>query len=124
VLLITAVLDDGSLRRLLETAAAAGVAALVEVHTAEQARRAGAAGATIVGVNNRDLATFRVDLGTAERLRDALPEGAVAVAESGVSTPEGAARMAAAGYDAVLVGEALVRSPDPAALVKRLREAS
>jgi indole-3-glycerol phosphate synthase len=123
VLLIAAVLDDRRLSELVETATGAGMAALVEVHTAEEAQRAGAIGASLVGVNNRDLATFRVDLSVAERLRAELPDGAVAVAESGVSSPEGAARMAAAGYDAVLVGEALVRAADPARLVRRLREA-
>jgi indole-3-glycerol phosphate synthase len=99
------------------------MAALVEVHDADEARRAAVAGAGLVGVNNRDLATFRVDLTTAERLRSLLPESAVAVAESGVSGPEAASRMAAAGYDAILVGEALVRSDDPAGLVASLREA-
>jgi indole-3-glycerol phosphate synthase len=121
VLLIAAVLEDAELAAMLRTANRAGVAALVEVHTAEEGRRAAAAGAGLIGVNNRDLATFTVDLATAERLRAAIPDGAVAVAESGVSSPEAAARMAAAGYDAVLVGEALVRSADPAGLVYRLR---
>jgi len=124
VLLIVAALTDPDLALLLETAEAAGLAALVEVHTAAESRRAAAHGARLVGVNNRDLATFRVDLATAERLRPLLPDGAVAVAESGVSDPDGAARMAAAGYDAVLVGEALVRAADPGALVARLRGAA
>jgi indole-3-glycerol phosphate synthase len=123
VLLIAAALGDRELDGLLATAREAGMAALVEVHTADEARRAAAAGASVVGVNNRDLTTFRVELATAERLRPQLPEGAVTVAESGVSTPEAAARMAAAGYDAVLVGEALVRSEDPAEQVRLLREA-
>ena len=121
VLLIAAVLEDPDLALLLETAEAVGLAALVEVHNAAEARRASAHGACLVGVNNRDLATFRVDLATAERLRPLLPDGVVAVAESGVSDRAGAARMAAAGYDAILVGEALVRAGDPADLVARLR---
>ncbi len=124
VLLIVAALSDDALAELLGTAHDAGVAALVEVHTEVEAKRAAASGAAIIGVNNRDLTTFVVDLGTAERLRDQLPPGAAAIAESGVSSPAGAARMAAAGYDAILVGEALVRASDPADLVRRLRGGS
>ncbi len=124
VLLITAVLDDATLAAALAEAEVARLAVLVEVHDEGEARRVAAAGAPLVGVNNRDLATFRVDLGTAERLRELLPDGAVTVAESGISTPEAAARMAAAGYDAVLVGEALVRAADPAALLRDLRGAA
>jgi indole-3-glycerol phosphate synthase len=123
VLLIAAVLDDGALAASLAAAEEAWVAALVEVHDEAEARRAAAAGARLVGVNNRNLGTFRVDLGTAERLRGLLPEGAVAVAESGISTPEAAARMSAAGYDAVLVGEALVRAAEPAVFLRSLRGA-
>jgi indole-3-glycerol phosphate synthase len=123
VLLIAAILDDSALSRLLGAAEAAGLDALVEVHDEREAERAAAAGAAVIGVNNRDLATFRVDLATAERIRPLLPDDAVTVAESGVSGPLGAARMAAAGYDAILVGEALVRAEDPAARVGELREA-
>ncbi len=123
VLLIAAVLGDDDLAALLGTAAAAGLAALVEVHTAAEARRAAAAGATLVGVNNRDLATFTVDLATAEAIAPDLPSDAVRVAESGIADSAGAARMAQAGYHAVLVGEALVRAGDPAALVAELRSA-
>ncbi len=123
VLLIVAILDDGDLALLLKTAAAAGLAALVEVHTAAEAERAVAAGASIVGVNNRDLTTFAVDLATAEQVAPLLDGVPVRVAESGVSDPAGAARMAAAGYHAVLVGEALVRAGDPAGMVAALREA-
>ncbi len=123
VLLIAAVLDDEDLAALLAAAAAAGLAALVEVHTAAEARRAAAAGAGLVGVNNRDLATFRVDLATAEAIAPELPPDAVRVAESGIGDAAGAARMARAGYHAVLVGEALVRAADPAALVAELRSA-
>jgi indole-3-glycerol phosphate synthase len=123
ILLIVAALEQGTLERLLACAHEAGLAALVEVHTASEAKRAVDGGASIIGVNNRDLRTFEVDLETAERLAGAVAAAAVAVAESGVSTPGAAARMAAAGYDAVLVGEAAVRSPDPAAFVAALREA-
>ncbi len=123
VLLIAAVLDDRELAALLAAAADAGLAALVEVHTAGEARRAAAAGAGLVGVNNRDLATFTVDLATAEAIAPELPPGAVRVAESGIVDGAAAARMARAGYHAVLVGEALVRAADPAALVAELRSA-
>lgn len=121
VLLIAAILDDATLTDLMGVAAVAGLDVLVEVHSAEEAVRADAAGAVLVGVNNRDLTTFVTDLSTAERLRDRLPEGCIAVAESGVSSPEGAARMLHAGYDAVLVGEAAVRASDPAGFVAALR---
>lgn len=121
LLLIVAALTDAELAQLLEITAAAGLEALVEVHTAGEARRAVAAGARIVGVNNRDLATFDVDLGTAEALAAAVAAAPVRVAESGILEAVDAARMAAAGYQAVLVGEALVRAADPAALLRELR---
>ncbi len=120
VLLIVAVLDDADLGLLLAETAAAGMEALVEVHTSDEAKRAIAAGAVVVGVNNRDLETFHTDLGVAETVAPLLQGAACTVAESGVSGREGAARMAAAGYDAILVGEALVRADDPAALVAEL----
>ena len=121
VLLIVAILDDRSLADLLETAARAGLAALVEVHNAGEARRAMSAGARIVGVNNRDLRDFTVDLGTSVRLAPLLEEAVVRIAESGIHSPAQAGRMAGAGYDAILVGEALVRADDPGQLVARMR---
>jgi indole-3-glycerol phosphate synthase len=121
VLLIVAALDDSQLSGLIAEAETAGIAALVEVHTDEEARRALGAGARIVGVNNRDLVDFSVDLATAERIAPLIVDAAVTVAESGIFTGLDSARMAAAGYDAVLVGEALVVAADPAALVAELR---
>ena len=121
VLLIVAALDDHDLGSLLAESEAAGLDALVEVHDDEEARRAVGAGARIVGVNNRDLGTFSVDLATSERIAPLLDPVDVRIAESGVFSGGDAARMAAAGYDAVLVGEALVRSADPATLVTELR---
>ncbi len=121
VLLIVAALDRRMLEELLAVAAASGMAALVEVHTAEEADVALGAGAQVVGVNNRDLTTFVTDLSVAERVASRLPAQIVRVAESGVSDAAGAHRMRAAGYDAVLVGEALVRADDPARLVNELR---
>lgn len=123
VLLIVAALDDDELAALLAETAGAGLDALVEVHTPEEAERALSAGAWIVGVNNRDLGDFVVDLAIAEAIAPLLADAEIRVAESGIATPDDAARMAAAGYHAVLVGEALVRAPDPAGLVAALRGA-
>ncbi len=120
VLLIVAALDQPTLTGLVAEAAAAGLDALVEAHDTEEARRALDAGAAIVGVNNRDLTTFEVDLGTAESVAAIAREAPVTVAESGIWTAADARRMAEAGYDAVLVGEALVRADDPAALIAEL----
>ena len=124
VLLIVAALTDPNLARLLATAADVGVAAIVEAHTREETERAIASGASVIGVNNRDLTTFVTDLSVAEGAADLLPEDVVSIGESGVSDVAGARRMARAGYDAILVGEALVRSSDPAALVASLKAAS
>lgn len=121
ILLIVAALDDDHLHDLLQTAERAALDALVEVHTPEEAGRALAAGATIVGVNNRDLNEFTVDLATAEKIAPQLRDIPVTVAESGIFTRHDARRLADAGYDAVLVGEALVTAADPAALVADLR---
>ena len=121
VLLIVAILDDRQLADLLQTAGQAGLAALVEVHSAGEARRAMNAGARIVGVNNRDLRDFTVDLGTSLRLAPLLREAVVRIAESGIHNLDQAAQMAGAGYDAILVGEALVRADDPGQLVSRMR---
>jgi indole-3-glycerol phosphate synthase len=96
------------------------LAALIEAHDDAELDRALAAGASIVGVNARDLGTFGEDLGRGERLAGRIPAEVIAVAESAIRTPDDARRMADAGYDAVLVGEALVRSDDPAALVRAM----
>ncbi len=120
ILLIVAALDDTELRALLALATDVDLDALVEVHDEAEADRALAAGATLVGVNQRDLTTFAVDATLARRLRPRLGPDVVAVAESGVTGPEDAAELADAGYHAVLVGEALVTSADPAAAVRAL----
>jgi indole-3-glycerol phosphate synthase len=117
VLLIVAALDPPALRALLDEAALAGLDALVEVHTVAEAEVAAAAGATLVGVNARDLATLEVDPGRFAAVRQALPGGAVLVAESGIRTRADVREAAAAGADAVLVGETLVRADDPARAV-------
>ena len=121
LLLIVAALDDRLLADLIREAHLAGLQALVEVHDEVEVDRALAAGARIVGVNNRDLTTFDVNLSTAEELAVKLVGRAVTVAESGIWTAGDAQRMRAAGYDAVLVGESLVRAADPGALLAGLR---
>ncbi|MDH4306670.1 MAG: indole-3-glycerol phosphate synthase TrpC [Acidimicrobiia bacterium] len=118
VLLIVAALSLDQLVELHATAISAGLAALVEVHDEDEVTLALTAGARIVGVNNRDLTTFAVDLCVSERLAPTLAGVPVSVAESGILAPEDARRMRAAGFDAVLVGESLVRSGDPASAVR------
>jgi len=118
VLLIVAALpDDGLLADLHALALELGLAALVETHDEREVERAVAAGARIVGANSRSLQTFTEDLAVAERLAALVPADVVRVAESAVRTVDDARRMAEVGFDAVLVGEALVRATDPAALV-------
>jgi indole-3-glycerol phosphate synthase len=119
-LLIVAALDDAALRRLHADCAALGLAALVEVHDAAEVDRALAAGAALVGVNNRDLRSFHVDLAVSERLLPALPAHVKGVAESGVRTAADARRLRAAGAANLLVGEALVRAADPGALLREM----
>jgi indole-3-glycerol phosphate synthase len=120
VLLIAAALDDDELDRLGARAGALGLAALVEVHDEEELDRALAAGARLVGVNQRDLRTFAVDHDRAAALAARIPRGVVAVAESGIRDGDDARRLADAGYDAVLVGETLVRAADRAAALRAL----
>ncbi len=120
VLLIVAALDEATLARLHHEAGVAGLDVLVEVHDEDEAARAAGVGARLVGVNARDLRTFEVDAGAFARLRPRLPADALAVAESGISTPGQVRDAAGWGADAVLVGESLVRAPDPAAAVAAL----
>jgi indole-3-glycerol phosphate synthase len=119
-LLIVAALDAAALRRLLADAAGLGLAALVEVHDEAELEAALAAGARIVGVNNRNLRTFHVDLAVSERLLPLLPAGVRGVAESGVRSADDARRLRRAGAANLLVGEALVRAADPGALLREL----
>jgi indole-3-glycerol phosphate synthase len=120
ILLIVAALDDERLRDLHDAATDLGLAVLVETHDEREIDRALAAGARIVGVNSRSLQTFDEDLGIAERLAARLPTQVIRVAESAVRTADDARRMAAAGFDAVLVGEALVRSNDSETLCREM----
>jgi indole-3-glycerol phosphate synthase len=121
VLLIAAALDDDELADLHTLAHDINLDVLVEVHDEAELDRALAAGAHLVGVNQRDLVTFEVDHERAVRVGAAIPPSVVRVAESGVRGPDDAAALALAGFDAVLVGELLVTSGDPVAAVGRLR---
>ena len=120
VLLIVAALEQAQLKDLVAVSRSRGLAALVEAHDEEEARRAIEAGARVVGVNHRDLRTFTVDLGLTERVRRVVPKDVVLVAESGIHSPEDARRMHEAGADAILVGEELMRSDNPAARIREL----
>jgi len=121
VLLIAAALDPGALRGLVAHAEGLGLDALVEIHDERELEAALAAGADLIGINNRDLRTFEVDLGVTERLAGKLPEGCIGVAESGIFTPRDWERLEAAGAHAFLVGEALMRESDVGAALRRLR---
>jgi indole-3-glycerol phosphate synthase len=120
VLLIAAVLSEGELRDLREVADGFGLAALVEVHTEAELDRAAASGAAIVGVNARDLETLDVDRESALRLLSTAPADRIRVLESGVREAAHVAAARDAGADAVLVGEALMRSDDPARALREL----
>jgi len=129
VLLILAMLDDASTGEMLAAAREQGLFVLLEAFDEADLDRAGALlaglppGGVLVGVNTRDLRTLEVDGGRLEALAPKMPAGAPAVAESGILSPEDAARAAALGYDLALVGTALMRSAEPAALASRLIEA-
>ena len=112
ILVIMAMVDDAVAAALMAEAARFGMDALVEVHDAAEMSRAIALGATLIGINNRDLKTFVVDLAVTERLAAMAPSGALLVTESGVFTPADVARMAATGARAMLVGESLMRQDD------------
>ncbi len=112
ILLIVAALDQPTLEHLLEVAHTFQLDALVEVHDLPELERALATDARIIGVNNRNLKHFTVDLGTTEKLAEEVPDDVVLVAESGIKTVADAQRLAEAGADALLVGETLMRSPN------------
>ena len=124
VLLISAILDTKTIAQYLGICRELGLDALVETHNEQEIASAVAAGARIIGVNNRDLKSFNVDFSNAARLRDRIPPDCIYVAESGVAAPEDAARLRAIGADAALVGEALIRAPDKAAMISAMREAA
>jgi indole-3-glycerol phosphate synthase len=118
VLLIAAMLEPDQLRDLLSAAHELGLEALVETHTPAEVEQALEVGAHVIGVNNRNLHTFAVSLETSLQLRPLIPSGVISVAESGIHTPQDVARLAAAGVDAMLIGEGLVTAPDVAAKVR------
>ncbi len=120
VLLIAALLDEASLRALRMEAERWGMEALVEVHAEDELRRALGSGATLVGINNRDLRTFEVSIETGTRLARLVPEGVVLVAESGIKTPADIALLREAGFRGFLVGEALMRAASPGAALRAL----
>jgi indole-3-glycerol phosphate synthase len=123
VLLIMAILTDATYTQLLALIQSLGMVALVEVHDRVELDRALTANPPIVGINNRDLHTFQINLETTCALRPLVPASTLVVAESGIQSPADVARLADAGVDAVLVGTALVMSADPGALARQLVEA-
>jgi indole-3-glycerol phosphate synthase len=121
LLLIVATLNDSELRSLRELAENnLGMDALVEVHTADEMRRAIECGATLIGVNNRNLATFEVSLDTSTELAAQAESETILISESGIETAEDIRRLRAAGYRGFLIGETLMRAEDPAALIAEL----
>jgi indole-3-glycerol phosphate synthase len=121
ILLIAALLDEKEMRSLRELAARYRMAALVEVHEAVELDAALASGAEIVGVNNRNLHTFDVNIETSLQLAERIPAGVVKVSESGIHSRADVARLAAAGFQAFLVGEHLMKSAEPSAALRELR---
>lgn len=120
ILLIVAALTDDELERFTASAHGHGLDVLCEVHTAEELERAVNLGCDAYGINNRNLSTFEVNLETSIQLVDRLPAGAVRVAESGIHTPEHLERLRAAGFDALLIGESLMRHADPGAALQAM----
>lgn len=120
VLLILAALNEAEFKQLLYTAREYALDALCEVHTEEELGRALDAGCELIGVNSRDLQTFQVDLGTAFRLVRNIPPGVLKVAESGIQKGEEVQRLRAAGYDAFLIGELLMKADFPAEALRKL----
>jgi indole-3-glycerol phosphate synthase len=120
VLLIVAALDQADLESLQIQAWNMGLATLVEVHDGEELARAVGSGARIIGVNNRNLRTLQVDVAASDRLAAAMPPHVTAVSESGLQSRGDLERLAAAGYDAFLIGERFMTAPDPAAALRAL----
>jgi len=120
VLLIAAVLTQRELRSLMKTAHSLGIAALVEIHNRQELENALGVSPGIIGINNRNLADFSIDLETTFSLRPLIPQGTVIVSESGIHSRDDVLRLQQAGVNAILVGEALVTSPDPSAKINEL----
>jgi indole-3-glycerol phosphate synthase len=124
VLLIVAALDDRQLRALLQQAASHGLGALVEAHDVTELQRAVAAGATLVGVNCRDLKTLTIDARVFDEVARNLPRGVTTIAESGIRTATDAVRLAQLGYDGFLIGERFMSTPDPGAALDTFLDAA
>jgi indole-3-glycerol phosphate synthase len=122
ILLIAAILDDAQLRDFRQQARELGMDVLIEAHDEDEAKRAVAAGGQLIGINNRNLRDFSVDIETTFRLKKLIPPGITVVSESGLQTPDDMRRLAEAGIDAALIGESLVR--DGGNLLARMRQAS
>ncbi len=121
ILLLASLLDAQTIAKFIAILDEHGRDALVEVHDEHELQRAIDGGARLIGVNNRDLRSFKVDLATSERLASKMPRDVIRVAESGIATAADVQRLVAAGFDAFLVGESLLRQNDRAAAVRRLR---
>ena len=121
ILLICTLLDINTLREYIEIADSLGLSALVETHSEEEIAAALKAGAKIIGINNRNLKTFEVDINTTIRLRHLVPKGVVLVSESGIQKSEDIERLRQSNVDAVLIGEALMRNEDKAVVINNLR---
>ena len=124
VLLIVSALTDQELAHLMQVSSTMGIDALVEIHDDQELDRALSAGATFIGINNRNLATFEVDLAATELLAPKIPNHCTVISESGIRTVQDVQRVANAGVDGVLVGEVLMRSDDPQRLLRDLQEAA
>lgn len=121
VLLICAILTDAQLKSFAETARSLGLSALIEAHTEEEVKRALECGGRIIGVNNRDLKTFEVDITTSIRLRSLVPKDFLYVSESGIRSADDIKALYENGTDAVLIGETLMRAPDKKAALSELK---
>ncbi len=122
VLLLASLLSLETLREFVAVAASLGMASLVEVHNEEELSRALESGTNLIGINNRDLRTFRIELGTTERLKVLIPAGYLSISESGIKTKLDWERIARTGVDGALIGEAFMRAQDPAAKMRALLE--
>ena len=124
ILLIVGVMPPADIRTAMQACAEYGLVAVVEVHTQDQLEEAVDVAAGIIQIKNRALRSVRVDLGTTEKLAPRIPRGTVVISASGIKTPEDVSRLKGLGVDAVLIGETLMRHPDPAAFIKQLAAVS
>jgi indole-3-glycerol phosphate synthase len=124
VLLIAALLDVKTLAAYVKTAFELGLSALVEIHSEAETEQAQEAGARIIGINNRDLKTFKVDTGVTARLKKAIPAGIITVAESGIKSADDVREMKEIGVDAVLIGESLMRAKNKKEFLADLKKAA